>query len=524
MNKDIILNELDAELERIINLKKINEINRLGVLFNTEINNYYYDTGTGKTVLMDDKINSIMRYLFDENSTIENTKDFISLFDRDTLIEFLETIKAENLMSAVKPTKLHTYNHCIDIENKIGNELEQVILELTGKCNLRCGYCIYNDDYEFNRSFNSSDMTLDIAKATVDYLKKHSKKDVAVTFYGGEPLIKFDLLKWTIEYSREVLADRELSFSLTTNLTLVTEDIAQYLASVPNMHIVCSLDGPEYVQNSYRKYINGSGSFNEALRGLKLLSKYFKNSKGTLSINGVFAPPFNYEKIEDINNFFESMDFLPDNCAIDVAYASEGTVEIEDHLNELRSNPKYMNNIINDLNPLWVWQYEQVKKSNSINSEKNSIYSSPIQSSLIKIHNRFITDESNGIYPFNGCCVPGARRLYVSTSGDLYVCERIGNSPSIGNIFDGIDIEKVKKYYVDDYAKKSIDYCANCWAIKLCPLCYADRYTEDGFNIDLNETRCIDQRVGVKRELGLYHSILESNPEKLTFLKDMKMY
>ena len=75
-------------------------------------------------------------------------------------------------------------------------------------------------------------MEWDTAKRAIDYTCSHSGEKVAVTFYGGEPLVKFELMKKCIEYSRSIMGDRELSFSFSTNLTLMTREIAKYIASV----------------------------------------------------------------------------------------------------------------------------------------------------------------------------------------------------------------------------------------------------------------------------------------------------
>lgn len=66
-------------------------------------------------------------------------------------------------------------------------QVQQLIIELTGKCNLRCKYCIYNDYYEENRDFNTSDISFETAKKAIDYAYAHRHPDhFSITFYGGE--------------------------------------------------------------------------------------------------------------------------------------------------------------------------------------------------------------------------------------------------------------------------------------------------------------------------------------------------
>lgn len=74
----------------------------------------------------------------------------------------------------------------------------------------------------------------------------------------------------------------------------------------------------------------------------------------------------------------------------------------------------------------------------------------------------------------------------------------------------------MSKYYYE-YSDKSIKYCANCWAAKMCPFCYADRMTENGIS-DNAHLHCAEARNHLKKQFSLYHEILENNPQKLEVL------
>jgi uncharacterized protein len=508
------------EIERLFEIKYNSGIQRLGKLFSTGQNIYYYDTGTGKVLQLDDDAFKIMQSLFelpDVNTVDELMR--VQGMSISAINVFCQTVVDEHLFRAFKPDRLYTPGHNELLEDQVNNELSQVILELTGRCNLRCGYCIYNEECDLNRDFNNSDMSLEIAKASIDYAAKHSGEKIAVTFYGGEPLLKFDLLKWAVEYSLKTLNGKKITFSLTTNLTLVTKEIADYLAIVPGMGVVCSLDGPEYVQNLYRKYANGEGSFSRAIRGLKLMSDSFSKSENALSINAVFAPPYSHDKLNDINSFFAGLDFLPPNVDINIGYVAEGSLpNAEIKLkNKHNVSPQVMD-------PLWSWLEERALIRPVIRDDINDISSSGIESSLISIEKRYLTDTPGEFYPFNGCCTPGARRLYITTNGELYVCERVGASPSIGNIVEGIDFDRLKKYYVEDYSEGSIEQCQDCWAIRLCSVCYAHNYTEIGFDSYEKNRKCNLRRSVHLKDLTLYHIVRENSPEKLGFLEHTEIY
>ncbi len=515
-------NQLWEELKRIINLVNTSDIGRMGKLFSTEKNNYFYDTGTGKVIELDDEDYYIFNIWFTEKKI--NVKNFSNQFEinEKNLYELLTLCIRENLLKAYKPDKLYTPNHFENLKYLLDNCLEQLILEVTGKCNLRCKYCIYNDTYVHNREFNKEDMTFETAKKAVDYFFAHGKDKISITFYGGEPLIRYELLKKVIDYSIKINESykKEISFGFTTNMTLMTEEMAQYFANIPKLNIMGSLDGPNEIQNEYRKKVDGTGSFIDAFNGLKILCEaYKKKGKKSLSLNVVYAPPYTYEKLDEINSFFKGLDFLPEDTIINISYPTSGSVDNRHWINRLKSNPKYHRSTIDQIDPLGNWQRNKVIEGAAIEN-KHSIETSGMGLSLLRINDRYINDEPTGQYPLNGCCVPGSRRLYVNTNGEFLPCERIGTCPSIGNVDIGISYERVKKYYVDDYCEKSLKKCSTCWAIRLCSMCYAGRYNEEGFE---NNTDCAGTRREIEKNLVLYHFLLESYADKLDYLKDTSL-
>lgn len=160
-----------------------------------------------------------------------------------------------------------------------------------------------------------------------------------------------------------------LSFSFTTNLTLMTDEIADYLASVPGMNIVLSIDGPEDIHNASRVYADEKASFKDVMNGLQRLSDALKRHPDNhvgIVVNSVFAPPYTTHKLDRINNFFVALEQLPSYTSIRIFYPSPGTLP-ESFVSE--------NEIIGDpssKNPLVEWLVE--KSQNDISSDKQKIY------------------------------------------------------------------------------------------------------------------------------------------------------
>lgn len=140
-----------------------------------------------------------------------------------------------------------------------------------------------------------------------------------------------------------------------------------------------------------------------------------------MSINAVFAPPYSHGKLSEINHFFSNLEILPPNIDINIGYVAEGS------LREARVIPKNMEEADPQvMDPLWTWLEQRAQSRNFIRNETPDISSSGIETALISIERRYLSDKPSEFYPFNGCCVPGARRLYLNTNGNLYVCERDG--------------------------------------------------------------------------------------------------
>ncbi len=507
------------ELQRLLFLKEKDNLERFGKLFKTHKGHYFYDTGTSKVLMIDEETYKIVHQVINgERTEVEKLLKKLDERENELLDEFLAAVKENQLFRAIKLERLGTELHGKNLSYELGSNLQQIILEVTGICNLRCGYCIYNDSYDGNRNFNRRIMSKEVAFKAIDYLAEHGKKEVAVTFYGGEPLLQYELVQECIAYAKERLVGKEVSFSLTTNLTLMTQERAKYFASVEGMSIVCSLDGPQDIHNSYRKFCDGQGTFEQAFKGLRyLVDAYGERAKKHLSINAVFAPPYTFEKLDEINRFFTGISWLPDEFRIDITYAADGTVEEDENIKELMQDSRYLTEQ-GTFNPLFLWSKEQFSNENT-----GGISQSGISNMLLRVHKRSIYPFPVEQYPFNACCVPGARRLYVTTEGELHVCERIGNSPSIGNIFDGVDIERVKKNYVDGYSDASSEFCKNCWAIRLCERCYINNYDKNGYKNENLKKQCHEMQDYVMRELTYYHEILETAPERLEYLNEISI-
>lgn len=484
-----------------------------GLVFHTRASRYFFDSGTGKTyecdnmtaVILDTLING--KDLYGTLKNLEVDEKAIS----DSFNDILDLVECEHILQMPRYTKFETLN-ISESEAEIGSHLNQVVFEVTQKCNLRCKYCIYNDFNDEFRDFSYIDMEWETLKKGLDYVKEHSGNKIIIGFYGGEPLVNFDLVKKGIEYFQTICKeDQEVIFTMTTNLTLVTEEIASYLASIRDMRIVCSFDGPENIQNKFRIDKNKKGTFDEALRGLNLLVNAFKHKENSgLSINMVLCPPYEETKFEEMKRFFESLN-LPQDTYVHYNYVEKGTIIDKDvpttSLNYLLDD--YMNYTMQQSDPMKYWAMNKICDNNG----KDDWFLSSIEKNdLSVIQNHYLEEYPKLTLKRNGCCIPGSRRLYITADGKFNICERVGISPSIGNLDAGINIKNIEKYYFNDYDNKSND-CKDCWASHLCTLCYASSMKENGVDQKIKKESCHAMQTRLKNCLIEYYQILEENPE-----------
>ena len=498
----------------ILKLKETGEIQRMGIPFSTKKKDYFYDTGTSKVVELEAEEKKIFNALFDPGTSPEQIDQMITMFGKQE--QLLGVINSEHLLD--NPV-LKQFVQINDYYKEETMKIEQLIIDLTGRCNLRCKYCFYNEYYEGNRNFNTNDISFKTAKKAMDYAYQHRHSEhLSITFYGGEPLLNFEVMKQCIDYALESFVDCNLGFSFTTNLTLMTEEMAEYLGNVPNLSIVLSMDGPAHIHNMARVYSNDRPTFDDAYRGLKLIAKAAKKyGKISLMFNVVLMPPYKEEKFNQISDFFSNLEFLPLGTEVRASYPSKGTVPKSYYINLQEKGDSY----ITDTN--WYEWAEKKSEGKDFISNKLNLYSNILEASLIKIHNRPVYDTPIGISYRNGCCIPGQRRLYVCTDGTYKVCERVGNSPSIGNVDQGIDVYAIEKYYLKKYDCESIKYCSKCWALRLCDICYAQCYDEEGINIGEKCGYCDDTRERLKSWLIKYYEAVEENMDLIHKIDKIKI-
>lgn len=197
--------------------------------------------------------------------------------------------------------------------------IEQATLQVTQRCNLRCSYCAYSGNYE-NRSHSPKSMTFETARRAIDMVLSHSEdaQNPTIGFYGGEPLLEFPLIKECVDYIRQQAPDRNISYTMTTNGTLLTPDIYGYLLE-NGFNVLISLDGPKVIHDQSRKFPNGNGSYDIIMENIRNILNQYPQSYNKLRFNAVMSPEIDDSclssmfKSDDILSYYNlSMSFISD--------------------------------------------------------------------------------------------------------------------------------------------------------------------------------------------------------------------
>lgn len=193
--------------------------------------------------------------LFTENRLERDSGAYRMLEERFFCTDAPEEVYLQRAIGAVRENHAYLFS---------GTTL--FIFVLTNRCNNRCVYC------QANGSAKTADMDLKTARKAVERLRATPAERICIEFQGGEPLINFPALKETVRCAKEVLTDKDVEFSLVSNLMLMTDEIADYIAE-NRISVSTSLDGPRALHDRNRPHMSGSGSYEGMLRGLDMLRK-----------------------------------------------------------------------------------------------------------------------------------------------------------------------------------------------------------------------------------------------------------
>lgn len=424
-------------------------------LFNTIDKFYFFDVNTTSIIKINEQVYNYLE------STLTNNVEYDVHLDNQ-----LNTLKSRGFLKPNDPNVKIAHNALPLVDEMVKGNVRQLILQVTQNCNLRCKYCVYSGSY-MNRVHTNKRMSFDVAKRAIDFYYKHNwnKNLASIGFYGGEPLLEMKLIKQIVEYCKDLFAGKMINFNMTTNATLLNDDIIKYLYD-NNFIVTISLDGPQQVHDGSRVFAdNETGTFDSIMKNLERVNEMYPKFMENISFNAVLDTSNDFKCSSD----FFSYEFMKN------ALVTATTLNDNNNKDEISYTEGF------DIN----YRYETfkcyLKGVGKYKGEKISkLAMQQLNSLKVDVHEKISTPyfRTNSCHP-SGPCIGGVLRLFVNVDGEFYPCERVSESCEafkIGSLDDGFKTDKIKDLL--NIGSLTPEQCKNCWAIYFCTGCASG--LEDG--------------------------------------------
>jgi uncharacterized protein len=367
--------------------------------------------------------------------------------------------------------------------------LQTLVMNLTNQCNLSCQYC-----YEFGADKVATPegkpkfMDYETAKASVEFLLSQSagRHSVHITFFGGETLMNFPLLKQVVAYANQRAADHDLhiDFSLTTNATLLTPVIIEFL-SENRIGVTVSMDGPKEMHDQLRVFANGKGSYDIIEPRVRALIQNHRTRPITARVTLTAG-------VTDVVRIFRHL-------KQDLGFYEVGFAPVTTSPNQLYAiNEPGMHGVLAQFHKL-AEEYLEC----ALRGESHGF--SNVSDTLAEL-----CQGVNKSHP----CGAGLGLMGVGPSGDIAPCHRFVDSDqhALGHISTGIDRDKQADFLRRGHIDSKYD-CHTCFARPLCAGgCHHEAFVRYGDTGHPNLHYCDWIRDWTNTCLEIYGVIAAKNP------------
>lgn len=450
-------------------------------VFKTPFSTYAYDVNTDSVIKIS---KALYNYLTDLEHGVMTEKT-------EEVCSEMETLKKKGYLKDFYPKKI-VDPRLSQLDYLINNRVEGITLQVTQQCNMRCSYCkfTYGDNIH-NRAHATVSMSYDVAIRAIDFYYHHSRdaKHVNVSFYGGEPLLEYEMIKKIIAYVNEKFEGKDISFNMTTNAILLTPERLKYLVK-NNVYIMVSLDGPEEIHNRSRKLAGGGkGSYEIVIKQLKHLKETCPVEYKQLSFNSVMDPLYDMAPLLE---FYQ--DDLFKGALID--FGNEMAAVGDSSINtSIMDTPEGTTSVSSEIFFLSIREAELIALYSLIGlvDEKDiSPISLNIKASLIEKSNSLVpTNQLEEYSAKGGPCMPGVHNTFVRVDGKFFPCEKvcdISDDLNIGDVDSGYNYENIKR--ILNIGKVTESKCTRCWAMRHCTSCVLNGTLAGKISKDMIIAKC----------------------------------
>jgi len=358
-----------------------------------------------------------------------------------------------NLKNAGKLFKEDTFEPMAgELKARTSGVVKALCLHIAHTCNLNCSYCFASQGkYHGDRAL----MSFEVGKQALDFLVANSgsRKNLEVDFFGGEPLMNFQVVKDLVAYARSIEKEKNKNFrfTLTTNGMLIDDDVIEF-ANKEMSNVVLSLDGRKEVHDRYRVDYAGNGSWE------KIVPKFQKLVEAREGKNYYMRGTFTHANPDFLKDIEQMLDL--------------GFTELS--MEPVVSSPDDASALTEEDKAIVMDQYEQLARLMIQRDKEGRPFT----------FYHYMIDLEGGpcIYKRISGCGSGTEYMAVTPWGDLYPCHQfVGDEKyKLGNIWDGVDNTEIQEEFAscNVYAREE---CKDCWARLYCSGgCAANAYHATG--------------------------------------------
>lgn len=455
------------------------------------INNGYHiilDVNSGSVHVVDEMVYELVAYAKEHNQGAGKLdadiykgacSHFREKYEETQIKEALDEIN--ELIEAGQLFTEDIYEPYVKDFKKRDTVVKALCLHIAHDCNLACQYCFAEEgEYHGRRAL----MSYEVGKKALDFLIEHSgsRRNLEVDFFGGEPLMNFEVVKQLVAYGREQekIHNKNFRFTLTTNGVLLNDEILEFL-NKEMANVVLSIDGRQQVNDKMRPFRNGKGSYD------LIVPKFQKVAESRNQTNYYVRGTFTRNNLD----FSEDVLHLADLGFEQISVEPVVGAETEEYA--LKEE---------DI-PVICQQYDKLAKEMVKRSKEGKCFN----------FFHFMIDLQGGpcVAKRISGCGSGTEYLAVTPWGDFYPCHQFVGEEKflLGNVDTGIVNTEIVETFkgCNVYAKEK---CKNCFAKFYCSGgCAANSYNFHGSINDVYEIGCELQRKRVECAIMIKAALAE---------------
>ena len=424
--------------------------------------NIMLDTASGSVHAVDEVAYDIIE-MYKTSSEAEIVSAITAKYadvTKDDVLECIDDVKA--LEDAGKLYSKDEYEELACNYKNNSKVIKALCLHVAHTCNLNCSYCFASQGkYQGDRAI----MSYEVGKRAFDFLIENSgsRRNLEVDFFGGEPLMNWDVVKKLVAYARSIEKEhnKNFRFTLTTNGLLIDDEVIDFLNKEMS-NVVLSLDGRREVHDLFRKDYAGNGSYD------KIVPKFKKLVEARQGKDYYVRGTFTHNNVDFTNDIFHMADLGFTELSMEPVVCAP--------TDPCALTPEDMPKIFE--------QYEILAKEMLKRKKEGRPFT----------FYHYMLDLKNGpcIYKRITGCGSGTEYMAVTPWGELFPCHQFVGDPkySLGNIYDGVTNVEIQEGFrsCNAYARPE---CADCWARLYCSGgCAANSYHATGSINGIYEYGC----------------------------------